>query len=193
MKLDQMRMILASGSPRRRELLSSLGLAFEVCVSDADETCSETEPGRIVEVLSAAKADAVYQMQEGDVLVIGSDTIVWANGRALGKPADEEEAFSMLCMLQGAVHEVYTGVSLFMRSGRQERKVSFHECTKVEFYPMSEEEIRSYIQTGDPMDKAGAYGIQSGAMKYVKGICGDYNTVVGLPVASLYQKLKELT
>ncbi len=181
--------ILASASPRRRELLTQAGFIFTVKVSDAEEIITEKEPDKIVRELAFLKAKAVAASEE-DALVIGADTIVAAEGKVLGKPHSREEAFSMLSMLQGKTHQVYTGVALFTKKAEKETQKVFAEKTEVTFYPMTEKEIWDYIDTGEPMDKAGAYGIQGRAAVYVEKICGDYNNVVGLPVARLYQELK---
>lgn len=181
--------ILASASPRRRELLTQAGFIFTVKVSDAEEIITEKEPDKIVRELAFLKAKAVAASEE-DALVIGADTIVAAEGKVLGKPHSREEAFSMLSMLQGKTHQVYTGVALFTKKAEKETQKVFAEKTEVTFYPMTEKEIWDYIDTGEPMDKAGAYGIQGRVAVYVEKICGDYNNVVGLPVARLYQELK---
>lgn len=181
--------ILASASPRRRELLTQAGFVFTVKVSDAEEIITEKEPDKIVRELAFLKAKVVAASEE-DALVIGADTIVAAEGKVLGKPHSREEAFSMLSMLQGKTHQVYTGVALFTKKAEKETQKVFAEKTEVTFYPMTEKEIWDYIDTGEPMDKAGAYGIQGRAAVYVEKICGDYNNVVGLPVARLYQELK---
>ena len=186
-----MRVILASASPRRKELLAQIVADFEICVSDVEEIITEREPAKVVEELSAQKAFAVYSGTEGDVLVIGADTVVTMADKILGKPANEADAFSMLQMLQAKAHSVYTGVTVYMRQGTEEKKVTFSECTEVQFYPMTEAEIQGYIATGEPMDKAGAYGIQGIGGRFVEKISGDYNNVVGLPIARLYQELKE--
>lgn len=186
-----MKIILASASPRRKELLGQLGLDFEICVSDVEEIVTQKEPDKVVEELSMQKAEAVFRQTTGDVLVIGADTVVALGGEILGKPANEQIACEMLRNLQGKEHFVYTGVTLFFRSGVQEWSKTFSEGTKVYFYPMAEEEIRAYVATKEPMDKAGAYGIQGLGGKFVKKICGDYNNVVGLPIARLYQELKD--
>lgn len=198
-----MRIILASASPRRRELLEQIGLSFEVMTSHVEEKISSSEPDRVVEELSRGKAKAVAEEPvrdreadaEGALLVIGADTVVAVDGAILGKPADAEDAFRMLERLQGREHEVYTGVTLLYRAaGASEWTVrSFHERTCVHFYPMTEAEISEYVDTGDPLDKAGAYGIQGFCARYVRGIEGDYNNVVGLPVGRLYQEIKELS
>ena len=166
--------ILASASPRRRELLTQAGFVFTVKVSDAEEIITEKEPDKIVRELAFLKAKVVAASEE-DALVIGADTIVAAEGKVLGKPHSREEAFSMLSMLQGKTHQVYTGVALFTKKAEKETQKVFAEKTEVTFYPMTEKEIWDYIDTGEPMDKAGAYGIQGRAAVYVEKICGDYN------------------
>lgn len=189
-----MRILLASASPRRRELLEQIGLPFEVVVSHVEEIITETEPGKVVEQLSAQKAEAVAESlgEPEETLVIGADTVVAAENTILGKPKDAAHAAEMLRLLAGRTHAVYTGVTLILRgaSGETARK-TFHERTDVSFYPMEETEIRQYVGTGDCMDKAGAYGIQGFCARYISGINGDYNNVVGLPVGRLYQEIKE--
>ena len=190
-----MKIILASASPRRRELLTQIGLEFQVVVSNVEEKVTATAPAAVVEELSAQKAEGVLQMlreqaqEEQDSLVIGSDTIVAVDGQILGKPKDAEDAKRMLRMLQGRAHEVYTGVTV-LRVGTEERR-TFHEETKVIFFSMTEEDIETYVATNDPLDKAGAYGIQGFCARYIQGIEGDYNNVVGLPVGRLYQEIKD--
>lgn len=189
-----MRILLASASPRRRELLEQIGLPFEVVVSHVEEIITETEPGKVVEQLSAQKAEAVAESlgEPEETLVIGADTVVAAENTILGKPKDAAHAVEMLRLLAGRTHAVYTGVTIIRRgaSGETVRK-TFHERTDVSFYPMEEAEIRQYVATGDCMDKAGAYGIQGFCARYISGINGDYNNVVGLPVGRLYQEIKE--
>ncbi|MBO5282035.1 MAG: septum formation inhibitor Maf [Lachnospiraceae bacterium] len=196
-----MKIILASASPRRRELLAGLGLDYTVLASGVEEQITEKEPAKVVEELSAQKAGDVLQrllapnFRKGDdeeLLVIGADTIVSIEGQILGKPADERDGAEMLKRLSGRQHQVYTGVTLYHWHRGETRKCTFHECTQVWFYPMTQEEISWYISTGEPMDKAGAYGIQGLGNRFVKAIEGDYNNVVGLPVARLYQELKAL-
>jgi septum formation protein len=302
-----MRIILASASPRRRELLEQIGLHFEVITSHVEEKVSSHRPDEVVEELSRQKAEAVAQeldlqylraeeepfvdagtdgkeplmdvgtdgkeplvdvatdgkeplvdagtdgkeslmdagtdgkeplvdagtdgkeplvdagmdgkeplehvgtavkepyvemMPEAElcqrrqeaVLVIGADTVVALDGAILGKPEGKQEAYSVLKSLQGRGHEVYTGVTLLYRAAGAQEWVQkcFHERTKVNFFPMEEAEIREYVNTEDPLDKAGAYGIQGFCARYISGIEGDYNNVVGLPVGILYQKIKEL-
>lgn len=184
------RLILASASPRRRQLMKQIGLEAEVIPSQADETIESHDPARVVECLSRKKAREVA-CRCGEGIVIGADTVVAVNGKILGKPATEKEAEEMLSLLQGSVHQVYTGVTILC-CGTPEREKSFVEETDVEVYPMSREEIRRYVESGDPMDKAGAYGIQGQFAAFIKGIRGDYNNVVGLPAGRLYQELKAM-
>jgi septum formation protein len=176
----QTSLILASSSPRRKELLQTLGLTFAVITSDVDETASpELTPAEVVEQLALRKAGAVAE-KVSDGVVLGSDTIVVLDGQILGKPADEADAFRMLSALQGREHTVYSGVALIdAASGRSEVA---HNATRVRIRPLSEREIRAYIATGEPMDKAGSYAIQGIGSTIVEGIVGDYFTVVGLPL-----------
>lgn len=193
-----MKIILASASPRRRELLGQIGLEFDVKVSNVEESSSATSPWQLVEELSAQKAGAVLASleQEEDVLVIGADTVVAVDDSILGKPADAREAAQMLDRLSGRMHQVYTGVTLLYRpvhsgTASEVQAKTFHEVTKVYFYPLTREEISHYVATGEPLDKAGSYGVQGQFARYVKGIEGDYSNVVGLPVGRLYQEAKE--
>ena len=182
--------ILASASPRRREILSMLGIDFRVEVSDVDETVNETEPGSIVETLAERKAEAVFaRIDKEDAAVIGSDTIVWKDGKVLGKPADTADAWRMLTELSGAVNTVYTGVCIFLRINNTIVKERFHCAADVEFAQMSDEEVRWYAGTGEPMDKVGAYAVQGLGGRFIRGIRGDYYTVMGLPMNALYEKL----
>lgn len=195
MKLDKIqqnyRIILASASPRRKEILTQAGLSFEIEPSRKEEVITQTKPEQVVMELSRQKALDVYDNRKSEqerLLVIGADTIVAYKDRILGKPKDEEDAFSMLLMLQGEMHQVYTGVTL-VRDGRI---VTFYEKTDVSVHPMTEQEIWDYIATKEPMDKAGAYGIQGKFAMYVSGIRGDYLNVVGLPLARLMHELQKL-
>lgn len=188
---------LASASPRRSMLLTQLGLEYIVRVSAAEEIITKSEPALVVEELSDLKAkdiaDALDKENISEYCVIGSDTVVAHNGRILGKPADEQQAFDMLCSLSGQTHSVYTGVTLYIKKVNSEREVcTFHEKTDVKMYEMTETQIKKYIKTGEPMDKAGAYGIQGYAAAFVEGTYGDYNNVVGLPIGRLYQELCKL-
>ncbi len=188
-----MRIVLASASPRRKELLNQIGLDFDVEVSQVEEVITKTEPWNVVEELSCQKARAVAKVlleRREDALVIGADTVVACGDRILGKPKSPEEAVAMLHSLRGRSHEVYTGVTL-IRSMSGET-VTFHEKTSVTFCDMTDEEILEYVDSKDPLDKAGAYGIQGFCARYIKGIEGDYNNVVGLPVCRLYQEIKRL-
>lgn len=193
-----MKIILASGSPRRSELLTQIGIAFEVMVSDAPEECSADNPAELVQKLSCEKADAVCRRiindrAQEDFIVIGADTVASYKGKILGKPRSEREAGEFLALLQGNTHEVCTGVTLLRHIGGRDdiMKKTFCEETRVHFAEMSEEEIEEYVSTGDCMDKAGAYGIQGFCARYIKGIDGDYNNVVGLPAAHLYAEIRE--
>ena len=181
-----MKLILASQSPRRRELLARMGLDFTVISPRIDEdSFSDPDPAALVRTLSREKALAVAKEQESDTLVIAADTVVVLDGQTLGKPGDEAEAAAMLSALSGRSHEVYTGVTVCQGS----RAVSEAECTGVTFRPLTQEEIRHYVATGEPMDKAGAYGIQGFGSLLVEGIRGDYFNVVGLPVCRLGRML----
>ena len=188
------KIILASASPRRRELLTQIGLEFDVVVSETEEKITSTEPAKVVEELSAQKAEAVWEKLATitDIIVLGADTVVACDGKILGKPADTEAAVAMLTMLQGRGHEVYTGVTILYEQNGERKTLTFHEKTTVHFYPMTDAQIREYVATGDPMDKAGSYGIQGFCARYIRGIEGDYNNVVGLPVGRVYQELHGL-
>ena len=177
-----MDIILASQSPRRRELLERMGLPFRTITPDIDEHMErELPPGELVAAISAEKAGAVAAQAGPDAVVIAADTVVALDGAVLGKPADELDAFKMLSALSGVRHQVYTGVTV-CRGGE---KQTAHEVTDVTFRELSEEEIEHYIATGEPMDKAGAYGIQGYGALLIQGISGDYYNVMGLPVCRL--------
>lgn len=211
--------ILASASPRRKELLTQIGMTFEVMKSCGEEIMTKTEPKDAVMELAAAKAEEVFarceageteygdgeqeRIIQGDHgsgspngqhrygrerLIIAADTVVAADGMILGKPKDEADAVRMLTMLQGRTHQVYTGVTLLSAKGQR----TFYECTEVTFVPMTREQIEEYVRTGDPLDKAGAYGIQGCFAAYVSRIEGDYYNVVGLPLARLVQEIGNL-
>lgn len=184
------KIILASGSPRRRELLEQIGLDFEVIPSDAEEKITKHIPSQVVEELSLQKAeDVAARVSQG--IIIGADTVVCQDGQIMGKPGSREEAYRMLRRIQGNTHSVYTGVTVLVKEAEQEICRTFSCETKVHVYPMTEAETEAYVDTGDPMDKAGAYGIQGRFAAWVKAIEGDYNNVVGLPVSALWQVLKE--
>ncbi len=184
-----MAVILASGSPRRKQLLEMLGLQFEVWPAQGEEFLPDgIGPEEAVKKLSRQKAASVAKdCAPGDV-VIGADTIVWHDGRILGKPRDEQDAARMLSSLSGKVHTVYTGVTVI----RDDAVLSAAEETKVCFRRLSGPEIDAYIKTGEPMDKAGAYGAQGYAALFVEGIEGDFFNVMGLPVCRLGKLLKEV-
>ena len=198
-------MILASASPRRKELLEQIGAEFVICPAKGEEVITETDPSAVAMELSRQKAEEVaygvliYNEQHADlttpqdILVIGADTVVAYENQILGKPKDEEDARRMLTMLSGKTHSVYTGVTfVFIDKEGRTGEHCFFEKTDVCMYPLKEEEIDRYIQSGDPMDKAGSYGIQGRFAIHIKEIRGDYNNVVGLPVARLYQELQKL-
>lgn len=182
--------VLASGSPRRRGLLSEFGFDFEAVSSDADESGVEGfAPADAVVELAKRKALWVHERRDDDESVIlAADTLVAIDGKLLGKPTDEEDAFRMLKSLSGRSHEVYTGIAIVYCG----RLISHAECTKVYFRPLDDEEIWAYIKTGEPMDKAGAYGIQEKGGIFVSRIEGDYLNVLGLPLCKTYEILRTL-
>lgn len=188
--------ILASASPRRKELLEQVKLSFEIRISSCEEIITTTIPHEIVMELSDQKATDISlhlsSSEKEDCYVIGADTIVAIDDHILGKPSSPEEAYEMLRMLSGNIHQVYTGVTLIYYKEGKSKKKSFYEKTDVYFYPLSDEKIHRYIASGNCMDKAGAYGIQCEAAAFVKKIDGDYNNVVGLPVARLLQEMENL-
>lgn len=182
-------MILASQSPRRRELLSLITSDFRIIPAKGEEFLPEKiSPENAVLALSEQKAKEIYADYKGEI-IIAADTIVAIDGKILGKPKDEADAFEMLKTLSGRVHEVFTGVCVIFPNGEKER---FFDETKVEFYPLSDKEISDYIKTGEPMDKAGAYGIQEKGALLVKRIDGDYYNVMGLPVAKLFRVINRI-
>lgn len=188
-----MKWILASASPRRKELLSQIGLEFEIKVSDADENISESLlPDELVKRLSKIKATAVREelstgSPEEETAIIGADTVVYLNGEILGKPKDEEDAFRMLRALSGVSHSVFTGVTILLPG----ETITFANETKVTFDTLSDEEIRKYIASKEPMDKAGAYGIQGLGGAFVTSIEGEYANVVGFPIGEFSHILRE--
>ena len=192
MKPEQLRLILASASPRRDELLNTAGLFHEVMVSGANEDVAQTNPRTLVELLSAKKAQEVCGRitSEDDFAVIGADTVVFIDGAILGKPAGPEDAKRMLRMLSGRAHHVCTGVTLHGRIDGNERVRTFSEVSTVHVDHLTEQEIASYVDSGEPLDKAGAYGIQGAFCKHVTRIEGDYFNIVGLPVSRVYRELK---
>lgn len=183
--------LLASGSPRRKELVSLLPWPFKVCVKEVEEKIDLREPAwENVKNLALQKAQAVAQ-EHPDKWVIGADTVVCYENHILGKPKDEKDAYEMLKMLSGKTHKVYTGVAI-VHQGKGCAK-TFYEETKVAMQELTDKEINEYISTKEPLDKAGAYGIQGFGARYIVGIEGDYFNVVGLPVHAVYtQLLKQL-
>lgn len=199
------RIILASASPRRKELLEQIGLEFEICPAKGEEVITKTIPEEVVMELSKQKAEEIAFLvttynenhkditTPTDILIIGADTVVAYDGHILGKPKDEADAKRMLLMLSGNTHSVYTGVTLCLidKNGRV-GEVVFYEKTDVTMFPITEEEVDRYVATGEPMDKAGSYAIQGKSAIFIEKIEGDYNNVVGLPITRIYQKLKDI-
>ena len=182
------KIILASASPRRKELLTRAEVKFDICLKSVDETVPEgMNLVEGAEHTAAVKAMAVSFINS-DAIVIGADTVVVLGDEVLGKPKDKEDAFNMLKKLSGREHEVITGVCLAY-DGKYE---TFHCVSKVRFYPLTDEEIRHYVASGEPLDKAGAYGIQGRGMMLVESIEGDFYNIVGLPVALVVRKIKEI-
>lgn len=186
------KIILASGSPRRRELLDQMGLEYDVVLSKVDESDSgELPPGELVQTLAKMKARAVakkIKAKKEEVLVIGADTIVVLKGQVLGKPENSLAAEKMLETLSGTMHKVYTGVAIVDTKGATEEV--FMQKTNVYMKNISQEEITAYVLTGEPLDKAGSYGIQGKGGVFVEKIEGDYFSVMGLPISKLYESLK---
>lgn len=187
--------ILASGSPRRKEILDLMGIEYQVITCDVEEISEETVPSRMVQGLASLKTEAVASSlarsnKKQALIIIGADTMVFYRGHALGKPKDAKDAARVLAMLSDDVHEVYTGVSiLIINEAGEMDKLSFAVDTQVTVYPLSDRQIEEYIVTGEPMDKAGAYGIQGKFGLYIKEITGDYYNVIGFPIAQIYQAL----
>ncbi len=190
--MKDQKVILASNSPRRRELLHQIGIQPEVIPSQIEELTTSQLPEEIVVELSLKKAEDVADRTLESALIIGADTIVAVDGMILGKPKSHEDAYQMVKRIQGRSHEVYTGVTLIYKEKGRSRGRSFVEKTEVSVYSMTEKEIKSYTDSKEPMDKAGAYGIQGVFAAYIEGIHGDYNNVVGLPIGRVYQEWKKL-
>lgn len=188
------KIILASASDRRKDILTQVGINYEVMPSSIDEDAIQADtPASLVEALSAAKAEAVAERLTKDFVIIGADTVVVKDNSILGKPSDKEEAAKMLRMLQGNRHEVYTGVTLIYVSPEGKGLIdTFHVRTIVDMIPMTTDQIDAYIKTGEPMDKAGAYGIQGRGAAYIQDIAGDYYNVVGLPVSTVLARLANM-
>lgn len=184
--------ILASESPRRKEIMETMGIEYKVITSNVEESVEETVPEEMVQAIARLKTEAVLKKQRQlepdcqDVIILGADTMVFYDGHALGKPKDEQDAVRMLSMLSDASHNVITGVSIIIANkyGFEER-ISFAVSTRVMVMPLTLEQILDYIQTGEPMDKAGAYAIQGKFGIYIKEIAGDYYNIVGFPIAKI--------
>lgn len=180
--------LLASASPSRKMLLERAGLEFEVLVSGVDETVPEEfTPAQTVECLAQRKGEAVFSLRP-DCIVIAADSVVVIDGLILGKPKDDEDAKVTLRRLSGRTHEIYTGVCLLTG----EQKEVFHNVTKVEFYPLSDEEIAEYVSMGESRGRAGSYGIEGLGVTLVRSIQGDYSNIVGLPVAETLRRLRTM-
>lgn len=187
--LENMKIVLASASPRRKELISLICEGVEIRPAECDETLPEGIGARdAVEYLSKIKNDAARKLSAENEMVISADTVVAVDDKILGKPVDKSDARRMISLLNGRTHQVYTGVTISFENN----VITFSEKTDVTFFQLTNEEIESYISTSEPYDKAGAYGIQGKASLLVSGINGDYFNVVGLPVARLNRALKEL-
>ncbi len=181
------KLILASASPRRREILDTAGYVYEVIPSDSEEISGGIAPEELVRLNALAKAKEVYSRSNPDSVVIGADTVVCLNGEVLGKPNGEKQAFEMLKRLSNSSHEVMTGYAVVTAEGEESGVCS----TSVHFRTMTDDEIYAYIATGEPLDKAGAYGIQERACLFAESFEGDYFNIIGLPVAKLCPMLKK--
>ena len=189
--MEKSKIILASGSPRRKELLLQIGIVPEIIVSHVEEKITSDVPAEVVMSLAEQKAvDVAKEMPEGTV-ILGSDTVVAADGKILGKPKSHEEAYEMIRRLAGRSHQVYTGVCLVKKGpeGEADTVVSFYDETDVNVSPMTEKEIREYADSEEPMDKAGSYAVQGFFARYIDGLKGSYANVMGLPVHLVYQEL----
>ena len=192
--MGKSKIILASGSPRRKELLLQIGIVPEIIVSHVEEKITSDVPAEVVMSLAEQKAvDVAKEMPTGTV-ILGSDTVVAADGKILGKPKSHEEAYEMIRRLAGRSHQVYTGVCLVKKGpeGEADTVVSFYDETDVNVSPMTEKEIREYADSEEPMDKAGSYAVQGFFARYIDGLKGSYANVMGLPVHLVYQELKKL-
>ena len=192
--MGKSKIILASGSPRRKELLLQIGIVPEIIVSHVEEKITSDIPAEVVMSLAEQKAvDVAKEMPEGTV-ILGSDTVVAADGKILGKPKSHEEAYEMIRRLAGRSHQVYTGVCLVKKGpeGEADTVVSFYDETDVNVSPMTVKEIREYADSEEPMDKAGSYAVQGFFARYIDGLKGSYANVMGLPVHLVYQELKKL-
>lgn len=192
--MNMYNIILASGSPRRKEILEQVGIPFTVRASNKEEVLTENEPVNIVKSLASMKANDIAEKAKVNDVIIGCDTIVAYNNRIMGKPKNEEDAKCMLQLLQNDVHEVYTGVSIIIKMEAEDgsvcdKEINFAVETKVYVNAMTEQQIESYVATKEPMDKAGAYAVQGKFAVHIRKLDGDYYNVVGLPVSRLYDVL----
>ena len=194
---DFMRYVLASNSPRRRELLSKVVKEYEVIPAVGEEITRSTDPAEVVEELSFQKASEIFNKiftnDKDRCVVIGADTVVSYKGKVLGKPKDRDDAANMIKEFAGDTHAVYTGITCFyVDENGNAAHVTFHEETLVDVAPMTDAEIADYVATGEPDDKAGVYGIQGLFAIFISGIRGDYYNVMGLPIARLYKEMNKL-
>lgn len=187
------KIILASASPRRKEIMEMAGYEFEIKVSHKEENYQSTEPDEIVKELSLMKAEDIAEQEERkDLVIIGADTVVAYDGKILGKPQSKDEAFQMIKSFQGKRHQVYTGVAVLKYDSTGQKQVVNHAVkTDVYVNPMNDKEIWTYIESDNVLDKAGSYGIQSGFAIHIEKIEGDYFNVVGLPISFIYEALKQ--
>lgn len=192
------RIILASESPRRKEIMDQMGIPYTVMPANVNENALDSEPSDLVKVLASLKARDVagrIEFEDEDLIIIAADTLVFHKGRVLGKPKDRQDAIQMLESLSDDVHEVYSGVCIILRrsnqnhSDRETEEITFSVCTQVVVQPINHEQIEDYVDSKEPQDKAGAYAIQGGFGIYIKEIHGDYYNVVGLPIAQIHEKL----
>ena len=192
--MEKKRIILASGSPRRKELLLQIGIVPEIIVSRVEERVTADVPAEVVMSLAEQKAVDVAGGMPEDTVILGSDTVVAVDGRILGKPKSHEEAYEMIKRLAGRSHQVYTGVCIVKKgaAGEKDTVISFYDETDVNVSSMTETEIREYADSEEPMDKAGSYAVQGFFARYIEGLKGSYANVMGLPVHLVYQKLKDL-
>ncbi len=191
--MNMYQIILASESPRRKEIMENMGIPYQVMASNVKEEVEELIPDQMVQALAKLKTDTIKEQVrkrsdvDKDIILIGADTMVFFEEHALGKPKDREDAARMLRMLSDKVHEVCTGVSIvIMTQDGSEKNISFAVSTKVRVNPLTEKQIQEYIATGEPMDKAGAYAIQGKFGIFIKEIEGDYYNIVGFPIAEIY-------
>ncbi len=186
------KLILASASPRRKELLEQVGAEFEILPAQGEEVITDKNPRQVVMELSRQKAEeTAAKLADEHIVILGADTVVAFENQILGKPRDEKKAKNMLEMLSGNTHSVFTGVTMIIIHKDKKEICSFVEETKVTMYPMKEQQILDYIRTGEPMDKAGAYAIQGKCARYIQKIQGDYYNVVGLPLARIFYEIDQ--